>query len=416
MKHFWQLILALGLAVLGCEKPAEETGSGQPQEQPAEESPAEPEQAARILDQAIEAHGGAGKLKALAAVTAQVEGQSPMGAFTATSTFARGHHRMDIKLENGNQFAFTRGPKYCWAQKGPVIVPMAEEEKKSQRAMAALMEAMLLWPVKQKGLATGAGKVKIDDKEYDQLKLEWPDLEAEGSLVFDPRSHLLVRAGVSIPGQEIEIALSEHQEFCGVKIASRRAAKFNGKPMQLIMWKQADCAPVDEQTFRNPEQVADKTIGQRQTIPATVACTTMKGPYTGLEKTMQELTQKLKDNKIPVIGRPLMIYKKGPPRVKQPKKWVTQVCFPVNLEAPQKPEKKGEIVIMALKPGTALTAYGIGEYAKKAPELAALLVKEAKKRKLKAQGPMIHLTYTNPQTTPAAELVSELLLPLKPAK
>jgi effector-binding domain-containing protein len=413
MKHPWHLILALSLAVLGCEKPAEEPKAEKPQEEPAKEAPAEPDVAAQILDQAIEAHGGADKLKAIAAVTAQVEGQSPLGAFTATSIVARSHHRMDIKLENGNQVTFTRGPEHCWAKKGPVIIPMGEGEKKSHQATAALMEALLLWPVKQKGLVTAAGKVKIDNEECDQLKLKWPDLDAEGSLVFDPQSHLLIHAGVKTPKEEIEITLSEHQEFCGVKMASRRVATLNGKPMQLIMVKEAGCAPVGEETFQKPEQVADKTIGQRPTTQATIACTTLKGPYTGLEKALQGLVQELADNKVPAIGRPLMIYKRGPPRVKKPKKWVTQVCFPVNLEAPKKPKKQGKLVIMTLKPGQALAAYGIGDYAKKAPELAALLVKEAKKRKLKPKGPMIHLTYMDAQTTPPAELVSELLLPLK---
>jgi hypothetical protein len=142
----------------------------------------------------------------------------------------------------------------------------------------------------------------------------------------------------------------------------------------------------------------------------------MRGPYTGFETAIKGLMEGLVENKVPPIGRPIMIYKKGPPKVKKPKKWVTQVCFPVNLQAPKKPQKKGKLVIRALKPGPALAAYGVGDYVKKAPELAALLAKEAKKRKLKPQGPMIHLTYMSPQTTPIDELVSELLLPVKAKK
>ena len=298
---------------------------------------------------------------------------------------------------------------------------MGEREKKSHQAIAALMEAMLLWPVKEKGMAAEVAKVKIGDKECDELKLQWPDLDAVGSLVFDPQSHLLIQAGVKVQiqegqAQEIKIVLSEHKEFCGVKMATRRASSFNGQPMQLMTVKEANCDPVEEKFLAQPEQVADKTVSQRPTTQATIACTTMQGPYEGLETALQGLMQELADNKVPPIGRPLMIYKKGPPRVKKPKKWVTQVCFPVNLKAPKKPKKKGKLTIRALKPGQALAAYGVGEYAKKAPELAALLVKEAKKRKLKPKGPMIHLTYMNPQTTPADELVSELLLPVKAKK
>jgi hypothetical protein len=71
---------------------------------------------------------------------------------------------------------------------------------------------------------------------------------------------------------------------------------------------------------------------------------------------------------------------------------------------------------MAIEPGTALAAYGVGDVAKKAPELAALLTREAKKRKLEPSGPMIHLTYMNPQSTPVDRLVSELLFPIRAAQ
>ncbi|MFC1654576.1 hypothetical protein ACFL2F_02120 [Myxococcota bacterium] len=427
MRHLFHLILAAGLVCMGCEKKAEEAPAEQPQAEPApaqktaQESPAKPDQAAQLLDRAIAAHGGADKLKAVAAVTAQVEGESPLGSFTATSTVAHGHHRMDTKLANGNQFTFTRGPEHCWAKKGPVILPMGTGEKEPHQATAALMEAMFLWPVKEKGLALKASKVKIGDSECDQLEINWSSV-VTGSLVFDPQSHLLIQAGVNVQGpvegrsQEIKIALSEYKEFCGVKMASRQASSLNGKPMQLLMIKEASCDPVEMKVFTQPEQVADGTIRERPTSPVTIACTTMKGPYTGLEEAMKGLMEALVENKVPPIGRPLMIYKQGPPRVKKPKKWVTQVCFPVNLKAPKKPKKKGKLTIISIKPGKALAAYGIGAYAQKAPELAALLVKEAKKRKLKRLGPMIHLTYMNPQTTPADQLVSELLLPVKAKK
>lgn len=420
MKHLWYLILAVGLIGLGCDKKTEDSPAEKPGTEPAPAAPAKPDQAqaAQLLDQAIAAQGGADKLKAIKAFTAKIDGESPLGKFSATSTMAGGHHRLDVKLHNGNEFTFTRGPEHCWAKKGPVIISMGEREKKSHQATAALMEAILLWPVKEKGMATEAAKVKVGDLECDELKIQWPDLNAVGSLVFNPQSHLLIQAGVKVQiqegqAQEIKMVLSEHQEFCGVKIASRQAATLNGKPMQLTTVKEASCDPVEEKLFAQPEQVADKTVTERPTTPVTVACITMKGPYAGLENAFQELMAAMTNNQVPPIGRPLMIYQKGPPRVKKQKKWVTKVCFPVNLEAPKRPQKKGTLVIMALNPGPALAAYGVGDHAQKAPELAALLVKEAKKRKLKPSGPMIHLTYMNPLATPADQLVSELLLPVK---
>ena len=421
MRHICHLILAAGIMFAGCEKKTGEAPAEEVKTEPKKEAPAKADPAAQILDRAIAAHGGIDKLKAIEACAMQVEGESPLGSFTATSTIAHDHHRMDTKLANGNQFTFTRGPEHCWAKKGPVILPMGTGEKETHQATAALLEAIFLWPVKKAGLALTASRVKIGDRECDRLEIGWSE-EVTGSLVFDPQSHLLIQASVSVPGpvegrgQEIKIALSEHKEFCGVKMASRQAYSLNGKPMQLLMIKEASCAPVDAKLFAQPEQVANGTLRERPTSPVTIACSTMKGPYTGIEEALKRLMESLVENKVPPIGRPIMIYQKGPPRVKKPKKWVTDVCFPVNLEAPKKPKKKGKLTIRALEAGQALAAYGVGEYDKKVPELAALLVKEAKKRKLKRRGPMIHLTYMNPQTTPAEELVSELLLPVKPKK
>lgn len=421
MKHLFFLVVAVGLVCAGCEKKAEVAPPEEAKVEPEEAAPAKPDPAAQLLDQAIAANGGAEKLKAIEAVTMQVEGESPLGSFTATSILAHGHHRMDTKLANGNEFTFTRGPEHCWAKKGPVILEMGTGEKETHQATAALLEAMFLWPLKETDAALKASKVKIDDRECDQLEINWPS-GVTGTLVFDPQNQLMIQAGVKVQGpvegrsQEIKITLSEHKEFCGVRMASRQAYSLNGKPMQLLMVKEVSCAPVEAKLFAQPEQVADKTIRERPTSAVTIACATMEGPYTGVEKALQGLMEALVENKAPPIGRLIMIYRKGPPKVKKPKKWVTEVCFPVNLEPPKKPQKKGKLTIRSLEAGQALAAYGLGEYAKKAPELAALLAKEAKKRKLKPSGPMIHLTYMNPQTTPAEELVSELLLPVRPRK
>lgn len=420
MKYLWFLIPSLGLICLGCNKNAGEAPAGVPAAEPAKEQ-AKPDPAAQILDRAIAAHGGAEKLKAIAGVTARVEGESPLGSFTATSTLGAGHHRMDTKLANGNQFTLTRGPEHCWAKKGPVIIPMGAGERESHQATAALMEATLLWPVKEKGLALKASSVKIGDRQCDQLEIDLAP-GVTGSLSFDPQSHLLIQAGAKMPGlvagrsQEIEIVLSEHKEFCGVKMAARQASSLNGQPMQLLMIKEARCEPVDPEVFAQPEQVADKTIRERPTTAVTIACTTMRGPYTGVETALKETMESLVENQVPPIGRPMLIYKQGPPGVRKARQWVTEICFPVNLRASPKPQKKGKLTIRALKPGPALAVYGVGDYTKKAPGLAALLLKEAGKRKLKPTGPMIHLTYMSPQTTPVEELVSELLLPIEAAK
>jgi effector-binding domain-containing protein len=120
--------------------------------------------------------------------------------------------------------------------------------------------------------------------------------------------------------------------------------------------------------------------------------------------------------KLAPTGMPMMIYLKGPPKVKKPKKYLTEICFPVAAKAPKKPKKKGKFVIKAMKPRKVLAAYGVGPYEKKSPELMKLLVDEAKKRKLKTAGPMCQISFMDPKETAAEELVSEMQIPIKGGK
>ena len=73
----------------------------------------------------------------------------------------------------------------------------------------------------------------------------------------------------------------------------------------------------------------------------------------------------------------------------------------------------GDFVLKGLAPTKVLAIYGQGAYAKKSGELAANLLTELAKRKLKATGAMRQMTYHDPGKTPADKQVSEMQIPIQ---
>jgi effector-binding domain-containing protein len=210
--------------------------------------------------------------------------------------------------------------------------------------------------------------------------------------------------------------MSEHKDFCGIKMASKLEHTMDEKPLETTEITKMTCGPVDDGILKQPEQVANGTILEKETFAATVACTKMKGPYEKTGETIEKLMGFLKKQKLSPFGKPIMIYMKGPPKVKKPKKYLTEICVPVATKAPKRPRKKGKFVIKAMKPRKVLAAYGVGPYETKSPELMKLLLAEAKKRKLKPAGPMCQISFMDPKETAAEELVSEMQIPIKGGK
>ena len=419
------LLATLVPFVCACAKQAvrEQPPAAKPasaESQPAKKTPKEPEKPAEdkvatILDAAIEAAGGVEKVEAVRSFKADIEGEMPLGHYTATNTWRAGQQRMDIRLPGGG-VTLARGKDSCWAGKGPVIMPVAGDDAKYQRALAASLSATMLWPIREMGWKVEATSAELGEKKCDALIIDWPDLAARATMIFDADTHLPAKLEVKIKvaGQQrlVEMSLAEYKEFCGIKMASRRSSALNGKPMNVFDLKSVDCSEVDEAVFAQPEQVKHGTIMERDTAEVSVVCHVMKGSYSGFGDSFGKLLSHVSTNKYGPRGLPLMIYVKGPPRVKKQKRFVTQVCLPVTNEAPDKPRKKGEFVFKKIPAGRALAAYGLGEHFATAPELAKALLKEARKKKLKTRGPLMHITYMDPASVPEEELVSEILLPI----
>jgi effector-binding domain-containing protein len=434
LRYLLCLALALSLVGLGCPKeegaapegeeaakgePAKEEAKGEPaKEEAKEEAAAEPAvkldpEVAQILDAAIEAMGGAEKIKAIEGWTAKSKGTYMGMPYTSSDTGKPGVMRMDIEMPGGEKMPMVQGLEQCWSKSGPVVIPCCEEGKAQARTMTAMDMAMMLLPLKtQPGweIEAGESSLKVKNEEYG----------AEGTLTFDPETKLLV--GMNYKGkmhkQEGEFATkySDYKEFCGIKFPSKMDISFAGKPWLKEEWTEMTCGPVDDGLFEQPEQVADGTFVEKTTQPMAMACLQHKGPYEKLNDTTKKLMGMMGKQKMKPMGPMMMTYLKGPPKVKKPKQFVTEICIPVAAKPPKKPQKKGKLTLKGMKPMSVLAVYGSGDYQKKSPELMKALVDEAKKRKLKTEGPVCGIYYMDPAKTPAEQLVSEMMIPVKGGK
>ncbi len=433
MRIGWVVLLSIAVAAVGCNKKEQEPAAPAkvenkaPEAKPAEAKPApaakQADPAHKLLDAAIAARGGLAKLKAIGGMTMKTSGTYMGMPYTANSYVRPGDKmRLDVNMPGGEKMTMMFGLQDCWTQSGPVVMPCMKDEQESDRQMVAFDKALMLWPLLEKDWQLTAGKVKQGDRELDSLAVANTALGIDGKLLFDPETHMVVGGSCKGKhmGQEGEFAYeySDYKDFCEVKMPGASKTTFGGKPYMDEKCLEVECSAVADEKFAKPEQVKDGTIAERQIPGGTIACFTMKGPYTGMKAAMDKLTKFMQEQKLTPMGPPMMVYLKGPPRVKKAKRFVTDVCFPVAAPAPKKPSKKGAFTVKGMKPMQVLSAYGIGDYNKKSPQLMKLLIKEAKKRKLKAAGPIGQIAYSVPGTTPPERYVSEMMLPIKgkPAK
>jgi effector-binding domain-containing protein len=423
LRYLLCLALALSLAGLGCpkeevaEEGKEEAVAEPAKEEAKEEAPAEPAvkldpEVAKLIDAGLEAMGGEDKMK-VEGWTGKTKGTYMGMPYNCMFKGKPGVIRLEIEMPGGQKMPMVQGLDHCWQMSGPVVIPCCEEGKAHARNAAAVELASMLLPLKtQPGweLEAGENSLKVKNQEYG----------VDGTLTFDPESHLVTTITYKgkVHGKEGEFAVkySEFKEFCGAKMASKWVTTFAGKPWMTEQFVEMTCGPVDDQLFEQPEQVADGTFVEKTTPPGAAACIKHKGPYEKINDSIKKLMGLLGKQKMAPMGPVMMTYLKGPPKVKKPKKFVTEVCVPVAAKPPKRPKKKGKLTLKGMKPKSVLAVYGSGDYQKKSGELMKALVDEAKKRKLKTKGPVCGIYYMDPEKTPADQQVAEMMIPVKGGK
>jgi effector-binding domain-containing protein len=215
---------------------------------------------------------------------------------------------------------------------------------------------------------------------------------------------------------EFKVKYSKHKDVCGVKFPGKWEVTFAGKPFVTEEIIKVKCGPVDDSVFEQPDQVADGTFVEKTTQPMAMACIKHKGPYEKINTATKSLMDLMGKQKMAPMGPMMMTYLKSPPKVKKPKKFVTEICMPVAGKPPKRPKKKGKLTLKGMKPMNVLAVYGSGDYQKKSAELMKALVAEAKKRKLKTKGPVCGVYYMDPTKTPPDQQVAEMMIPVKGGK
>jgi len=216
-------------------------------------------------------------------------------------------------------------------------------------------------------------------------------------------------------GKEGEFAaeFAGYQDAEGVKMPTKVKMTFAGNVFDEEECSEFKFGPVDAKVLEQPAQVEMGKIVEKKLPAMTLACGTYKGAYDGMGPTLGKLMAFVEKEKMAPAGPMMMSYLKSPPAVKDPKKFVTEVCLPVAAPAPKKPAKKGEYTIKATKPMKVMAVYGQGDYGKTAAALMEQLMKEVKAKKAKPAGPYTQAAYMDPTGYEPDQLISEMGVPIK---
>lgn len=221
----------------------------------------DPTEARKVVDRAIEAAGGAGKLKDLTGgvwkTNGLVRGNPSKAEFSGELP---GKFRIDsTRVVDGQKVRHSRivnGDK-GWVVEGEKVTPMTEAEIAGVRASFYHKQAATtLVPLTDKGVELSvAGKPTVDGAPATQIKVVrkgFPDL----LLAFDDKTGLLVKSemtdkdGRTQADRKVEIEWREYKEFDGVKMASKTKTFHDGKlfiDTEITEFKRATGLP--ESTF-----------------------------------------------------------------------------------------------------------------------------------------------------------------------
>jgi hypothetical protein len=373
-----------------------------------------------LLETAIETQGGIVKLKTGSSFSARYESPSIGSKVKATIQQKAGSVCLHYTTPAGD-YAVTQvaADGQCWQQIDLAVIPCTKPLADHTTRLARLLEASWLWPLKErKDRKVKAAKVEIPGKSGDGLVVLGEGGEEIGALAVDKISGLVtgLKMQTTVGGQTGELVgvLSQFEKACGVEMPMKREYTFEGKPFASEKLSGVICEVADDKVFLPPEQVKNGTVEIKNTANLDLACTKLKGSFSGIPPVLRKLVDHLVKKEIPVEGPPMLVLRRGPPQVRQPSQFLTDVCIPVSKKAWTYPEAewKGEFSLFERLGDEYLRAFGIGEYEKTAVELAVLLAKDAKAKGRVPTGAPLQILYMPPDSPPDKQ-VSEMLQPLE---
>jgi hypothetical protein len=192
------------------------------------------EDALALIDQAIQAHGGADALAKARTAVRSGEGIIYVGdaktPFTNQETFdLPDRYRISVNLDNKAHLISAINGEKGWQAEEGTVNDLGAQRLKEMREELYIMWLQTLTPLKKDAFDLApikdAGKVvgvKASSKGH-----------ADVSLTFDPDTHLLVKvervaeqAGLKLNKQDL---FSDYKEFDGVKLPTRQVEMLSGK-------------------------------------------------------------------------------------------------------------------------------------------------------------------------------------------
>jgi len=392
-------------ALAACKKPA-------PPPAPAEED---------LLLGAIETQGGLNKLKAGSSFSARYKG-TLMGA-KIKGTLQHRTGAMRLKYVNSSedyQVTQVAADGLCWQRLDRVVIPCLKPMRAHVTQLGRLLEASWIWPLKErKDRTVKQSKVKLANKVFAGLSVRTGEGQELGTLLLDETTYRVegLKMRTTLMGKTGEFVgfFSKFERNCGLEMPLQRQYTFMDQPYATEEISGVVCEAVDEKVFQRPAQVKHLEVDLKHTANINLVCTKLKGPYAGIGDTITKVYEFVIKKELPLEGVPVLVHRKGPPKVKNPARYVTDVCLPVTNKAWHLPKstwsKKGFFLFERIG-DEFLRVFGVGDYAKNTPVMAALLLKEAKKMKRTQVASMVQFIYMHPRDYPVDQLVSEMQLPM----
>jgi len=363
----------------------------------------------------IENHGGVEKLKKASAFSAAFQMEMLGAKIRGKLKHKAGAMRLEYVIPYGDRVIQTTAQGQCWQERGQVIIPCDKPTLDHASRLAGLLEASWFFPLKErKDRTVKLAPAQHNGKEVDGLTI-LAGGDALGTLLYDRVSARVVglKMQTTLMGRAGELVgdFSKFEKACGEEIATKHSYSFDGKPYLTLTIEGILCEPLEDGLFAQPPQVKQGLVKLKHKGTSNLACTKIKGPLTGVDAALGRVRDYLAKHEVPIVGAPFLVHHRGPPQVKNPAGYVTDVCLSVSKKVwvMDKSLWKGEFTLYDDEGDEVLAAFGIGDPAKNTPELARLLAEGAKIRKRpRNKEPLVQILYLHRDDIPADQQVSEM--------
>ena len=286
------LLIAASVATSGC--------TGELQEPDAE----------GVILRAIEAHGGAGPLRAASTFKAEVRRFQQGSSYVLTNYYRPGMVRLEQDLDDGTLSGDVIGDPHCWGRAGVVVIRCSDETRENDRPRVIMEMAAQLWPLTGPDWELrSATRTALSDRDTDVVEALYRPRETVATFEFDRATHRLERISVAgvkrgVLGVHVH-EYSDYRQACDVLMPHRNIKSFEGEVWVEEEILDLECMPIDEALFEEPAQVVDGAIVDLRIESATTICKDIEPSARDHADVHAKLENMLEHQGIDAIGNPV---------------------------------------------------------------------------------------------------------------